>query len=223
MKKYTVHPETEAVIPMEDSNVIIACGDYFRVYTLEEFFVFSDADQTEVWGYNGERKLAAGIIRALDPNPKTACLTSNHGEIFYDYELVYLLDDAGYTLVTDFDLAEDDIPQNCTLIITYNPNTDLDVSEGVAENAKLDSFLERGRLVVDEVEGAFAVTKNVLRGIRGVSATQEHSIIVLTCNVIRLNERVRTEVSLSVLAKRADDYRRHREKERCLIKIIYYS
>jgi hypothetical protein len=143
VKKYTVHPETGEKISMKDSNVIVACGDYFRVYTLEDFFVFSDAEKTQVWGYNGERKLAAGIIHALNPDPKTACLTSNHGEIFYDYELVYMLDDAGYEIVTDFDLAEDDIPQNCTLIITYNPNSDLDFSEGVEENAKLESFLAK--------------------------------------------------------------------------------
>lgn len=143
VKQYTVDPKTGDSIPMEDSNVIITCGDYFRVYTLEEFFVFHDLESTQVWGYNGERKLAAGIIRAFDPSPKTACLTANHGEIFYDYEIIRMLDDAGYDVVSDFDLAEDDIPANCSLIITYNPNSDLDFTEGVAENEKLDAFLEK--------------------------------------------------------------------------------
>ena len=143
VREYAKDPDTNEPIVLDEAGVIIVCGSYHRFYTLEEFFVFSDETDGTIWGYRGERTLAAGILRALDPNPKTACLTANHGEIFYDYELIFLLDAAGYNIQSSFDLAKEDIPDDCTLIITSNPNSDIDVSEGIAEDQKLDAFLSK--------------------------------------------------------------------------------
>lgn len=143
VRPYTKDPETGETVIFESSGVVIVCDDYYRFYALEEFFAFSDRASGAVWGYSGERTLAAGILRALNRNPQTACLTSNHGEIFYDYELIYLLDAAGYKLNTSFDLAVDDIPDDCTLIISSNPNSDLDFTDGINEDKKLDAFLEK--------------------------------------------------------------------------------
>lgn len=143
VKPYAIDSETGEAIVLEESGVMIVCDDYHRFYALEEFFAFTDRASGTVWGYSGERTLAAGILHAVNRKPQTACLTSNHGEIFYDYELIYLLDAAGYKLVTSFDLAMDEIPEDCTLIISANPNSDLDFSEGIEEDKKLDAFLQK--------------------------------------------------------------------------------
>ena len=130
---------------LKSSSVIISYEDYHRVYGLEEFFVFKDGNLSNVWAYNGEKKLAAGILHALDSSNPIVCLTNNHGEVFYDYELLYLLDDAGYR-VNFINLHTDPIPDNCRLLITYNPNTDLTLSDGVSvtsETQILDSFLSK--------------------------------------------------------------------------------
>lgn len=142
--KTTVNPITgeTSETSLTDTSVIITAGTYQRVYALKEFYVFEDGDTSDLWAYNGEKKLAAGIMRAAKPNAPVACLLTNHGEVFYDYELLYLLDDAGYA-VAYIDLYSDEIPSGCNLIISYNPNTDLiddDVSER-SETAVLDSFL----------------------------------------------------------------------------------
>ena len=113
------------------------------MYSFNEFYVFEDGDTSQVWAYNGEKKLASGIMRAVNnENAPLACLTNNHGEVFYDYELLYLLDDAGYAL-THLDLYNDPIPENCDLIISYNPNSDLvsDEISDVSEIEILDAFL----------------------------------------------------------------------------------
>ena len=143
VKKYTKDPVTGEDRFLSLSDVIVTCGDYYYVYQLKDFFVFNDVKQTDVWGYSGERKLAAGIMRALNKQPNTVCLTSNHGEIFYDYELLNLLYDAGYEIKSEFDLSTEEIPANCTLLITYNPNSDLDFTADVDEGGKLDEFLAK--------------------------------------------------------------------------------
>lgn len=147
VKKYTatLNPATGETVEttLKSTSVIIVNGDYYRVYDLTEFFVFEDGDTSKLWAYNGEKKLAAGILHAVDTDGAVVGLTNNHGEVFYDYELLYLLDDAGYS-IRYFNLYTDEIPENCNMIITYNPNSDLTEMDGasdVSETEKLDAFL----------------------------------------------------------------------------------
>ena len=93
----------------------------------------------------------------------------------------------------------------------------------VSGPGKLYRFLKGRRLIVDKVQRAFSVTKNVLCGVRRVAATQKHCIVILARYVVRLNQGIRSKVSLAILAKRRDNDGGHREKQRCLIKVIYYS
>jgi hypothetical protein len=60
-----------------------------------------------------------------------------------------------------------------------------------------------------------------LRGVRGVTAREEHCIVVLACNVVRLDEGVRTKIGGAILAQGADYNGGHREEQGCLIKIIH--
>lgn len=141
----TVNPLTGETVEtaLKSTSVILVSEGYHRVYALEEFYVFKDGDTSQVWAYNGEKKLAAGILRAISEEEHIVCLTNNHGEIFYDYELLYLLDDAGYSIVY-LDLYKDPIPENCEMIISYNPNSDLIADEelsAVSETDILEEFL----------------------------------------------------------------------------------
>lgn len=142
----TLDPSTAETVQttLKSTSVIIVGEDYYRVYDHSSFFVFENGDTSNLWAYNGERKLAAGILHAIEKDAPVVCLTTNHGEVFYDYELFYLLDDAGYTL-RYVDLYKDPIPDNCRLIISYNPNSDLTVTDGVSATSEIDtlnSFLE---------------------------------------------------------------------------------
>lgn len=133
----------EAEAKIQTSSIVIASGEYHRVYALTEFFSFKGGDTSTVWAYNGEKKLTAGVMHAINPDKPVACLTENHGEVYYDYELMYLLDDAGY-VISHIDLQTEPIPENCDLLISYNPNSDL-VEDGVSsanELSKIESFLQ---------------------------------------------------------------------------------
>ena len=140
-----LNPETGEMMEtkLKSTSVIIVNGSYYRVYDLMEFYVFEGGDTSKLWAYNGEKKLASGILHAVDSDGAVAALTNNHGEVFYDYELLYLLDDAGYS-IRYFNLYTDPIPENCDLIISYNPNSDLTAADGASETSevdKLDAFL----------------------------------------------------------------------------------
>ena len=129
--------ESEQKVSLRSTSVIVASGSYHRVYSHNEFFIFEGGDTSKVWAYNGEKKLAAGILHAVAPHSPTVCLTNNHGEAYYDYEILYLLDDAGYRI--DYvDLLQEEIPADCSLLICFNPNKDLSVESGVSEFSEPD-------------------------------------------------------------------------------------
>ena len=144
VKKYKnmVNPITgeEMSVSIKSTSVIITSGDYYRTYSLEEFFVFKDGNLQQVWAYDGEKKIAAGIMRAISTEEQVVCLTNNHGETFYDLELLYLLDDAGY-VIRYIDIHKDPIPANCNLIISFNPNSDL-IADSVSKKSEVDVLNE---------------------------------------------------------------------------------
>lgn len=133
--------ETETVT-LSKSSVIVVSGEYHRAYSLTEFFSFEQENPETAWAYDGEKTLASAILRAVDRKQHIACVLNNHGEKFYDYELLYLLDDAGYTIVY-MDLYKDPIPADCELIVSYNPTSDLvdDALSETSETKILDAFL----------------------------------------------------------------------------------
>ncbi len=142
----TENPHTGEIdeVLVATTDVILVGEGYHRVYNFAEFFSFKENSAENLWGYNGERRLAAGIMKAVATNRPKACLTNNHGEVFYDYEILNVLDDAGYK-VTYLDLYKGEIPEDCSLIVTYNPMSDLLVSENtdstVSERDKLEKYL----------------------------------------------------------------------------------
>ena len=133
-----------------DTDVIVASGTEYRLYGQRTFFVFENSSSTTPWAYNGERYLATAILAVTRAQSPVCALTVNHGETVYDYELLYNLTySAGYQIMY-LDLLRDEIPDDCRLILTFNPKTDFisyfdddSVEDGVSEIDKLDRFLDK--------------------------------------------------------------------------------
>lgn len=126
------------------TNVIVSSGTEFRVYALNAFYVFSDADSTTPWSYNGEKKLASGILACIQAESPIACFTMNHQEALYDTSLPQVFEDAGYVIQT-IDLATEEIPEDCRMLVTFNPKGDFLVKDNISEIseiAKLDAYLD---------------------------------------------------------------------------------
>ncbi|MBO5845633.1 MAG: Gldg family protein [Clostridia bacterium] len=134
---------TNTSIP--SSSVIIEFGSEFRVYGITNFYTYdSSSSSSEPWAYDIEKKFAAAILAVTRADSPLACITNNHGESFLDYGLVNTLVDAGYQ-IEQLDLSTGDIPEDCRLIVIYNPKSDFLIKDGVSdidEINKLDAFLD---------------------------------------------------------------------------------
>lgn len=130
------------------SNVIFEFGTEFRVYAMDRFFIRSESTSAAPWAYNGEKEFASAILAVTRAESPIACFTTNHGERAGDCQSFRtLVERAGYT-VQDIDLSVDEIPADCRLLITYDPQTDFlgfdnAGADGVSEIDRLDKFLDK--------------------------------------------------------------------------------
>ncbi len=128
------------------TSVVVTSGDAHRVCTLRDFFLFPADDNENPVAYTGEKRFAVAMKAVVSPDAPVAYFTLNHGESMSDYALMYAVTDAGY-LVNYLDALSFDIPEDCDLLITYNPArdyTDVDGVSGISEIDKLDAYLARG-------------------------------------------------------------------------------
>ena len=140
---------------IDSESVIIECGTEFRIRTLRSFFIFEDAE-TPV-AYNGEKAFASSILAVTRAESPLACYTLGHGESFPVAEdgttpFITSLEDAGYE-VQPIDLSKQDIPEECRIIVVFDPKNDfLSAKDGISDTSeltKLDYFLEdRNSLMV---------------------------------------------------------------------------
>ena len=136
----------EIYYALDQASVVLVCGENFLTHSIYDFFSYMDDDVETVWAYKGERMFVASVLRVLQDERPSVVFTSNHGESFYDAEILMLLEEAGY-FFRYMDLYKEDIPSDCDLIICFNPNADFTVDDGIAsvsEIEKLESFLSQG-------------------------------------------------------------------------------
>ncbi len=128
------------------SDIIFKFGDNFTTLSVSQFYVLSGGNNETPTAYNAERRISSALLRIVSENNPMCYLTLNHGEGLESDELLYTLADAGFNYGF-IDLAASDIPEDCELLITVNPTTDLlepSETSQISETAKLDSFMSRG-------------------------------------------------------------------------------
>ena len=129
-----------------DTSVVVASGDEYRVCNLRDFFLFPAGDTENPVAYNAEKRFAVAMKAVVSPDAPIAYFTLNHGESVTDYSLLYAVTDAGY-LISYLDSLSFDIPEDCGLLVSYNPTRDFTVTDGVSgtsELDKLDAYLNQG-------------------------------------------------------------------------------
>ena len=133
-------------------HVIVSSGSEFRVYTKDSFYVTSSADPNTPWGYDGEKTFVKGIMAVTRAESPICALTINHGEPFATEEgrtkyseFLRVLEGSGYDVIY-LNLEKQEIPEDCRLMITFDPKTDFRSnfqSDGVSEIDKLEKFLDQ--------------------------------------------------------------------------------
>ncbi|MBQ9806409.1 MAG: Gldg family protein [Clostridia bacterium] len=134
------------------SYVIVSSGSEFRLYTRDAFYLYTSSDSTEPYAYSGEKTFVKGIMAVTRAEAPICALTVNHGEPFATEEgrakyseFLKIIEGAGYDLVY-LDLEKEEIPENCRLIITFDPQKDFVAgfqTNGVSESSKLDDYLRK--------------------------------------------------------------------------------
>ncbi len=128
------------------TDLVFVQGDKHTQAKLSDFYVFQGEDTTTPIAYNGEKRIATSMLRVLQEQTPMCYFTINHGETVEDYELMYMVADAGYNY-SFLDLLNYEIPQDCDLLITYNPTQDFTVkgeASSISEIDKLSEYMDNG-------------------------------------------------------------------------------
>ncbi len=131
---------------IDASDVIFKFGDRFTTLTLPQFYVLSGTNTESPTAYNAERRISSALLRIVSEHTPMCYLTLNHGEGLESNEFLYTLADAGFDYAF-IDLAASEIPEDCELLITVDPTTDLlepSETSQISETARLDEYMSAG-------------------------------------------------------------------------------
>ena len=131
-------------------QIIFEFGTEYRVTSYDYFYLTSDTNTTEHWAYNGEQKFASLLLALTRAESPIAGFITNHGEKLENCQSFRnLVSGAGFDVI-DIDLSKDPIPEDCRLLICYDPQTDFIgmgnpayVEGDKSEIDKLDAFLDK--------------------------------------------------------------------------------
>ena len=126
-------------------DVVCLFDGKYETISITDFFV-SDSSSSTYEAYNGEKLFASALMRVTQENTPVCYITANHGEQFSDYQLLFSLVQAGYVF-SYIDLSISDIPEDCALLITFDPKQDLlaaDDFSSVSEADKLEAYMNNG-------------------------------------------------------------------------------
>jgi len=130
-------------------SVVIKSGTELRVHALKEFFTFDSTQQT-ITGYNGEQILVSAVLAVTQAESPLLCVTTGHGEedmFNTDNAVLLLMEQIGFK-IQFVDLAHENIPDDCRLLLIYGPTVDFlerSASSDISEIDKLEAYLARGR------------------------------------------------------------------------------
>ena len=135
--------KTSVLTSILSTHVIIESGTEYRAYDIAKFYLTSSGSSTP-WAYFGEKRFASGILAVTQAESPVAAVLTGHGEIFTDSALLETLDMAGYEVITVKDLVKEELPDNCRLLVCYNPTADFIDADGIADISEisvLENFL----------------------------------------------------------------------------------
>ena len=125
-------------------DIVCEFGSRYETVNFEDFYLTDPADPSVAVAYNGEKILASCLMRVTQENTPNCYFTVNHGEDVNNTALMRIMIEAGYN-VNFLDLSEKEIPADCELLVTYDPERDATVSGGGrGEIEKLDEYMLGG-------------------------------------------------------------------------------
>lgn len=126
-----------------NNNYIIVESDLRKTYmaptSLYNMEVDEETNTTYYVGLRAEQSLTSALLFVTQESVNTACYVRGHGEDYFMDELDSLLTKMNYD-VEEVVLAQEEIPEECTLLIISSPDTDYSLDEV----NKISDFLMNG-------------------------------------------------------------------------------
>ncbi len=155
---------TTTASSLKTNNVIVSCGDRYRIYNDVSFWLRGDEDGDEdtYWSYNGEYTMATAFFSLAAVGTPVVYFTTGHGESFYvdpedtanaalpsdpNASAFYDLIIKGGLQVGYLDLsAVDAVPSDCAMVVINAPTSDFKAGDiysymSASELEKLDKYL----------------------------------------------------------------------------------
>ena len=128
-----------------NTDVIIAgSGGEYRLYDLEDFFMISSG-ATSPFAYCGDKRFSSAILAVTQVTKPVVGMLMGHGESYKDAALGRLFEEAGYRIEVISDLVNDGIPEDCRMLVCYQPTSDFrSLDDGISDISEIqiiDDFL----------------------------------------------------------------------------------
>ncbi len=125
------------------SDVIIQCGDEFKIFSLSSFLPKAESTG-KIYAFRGEMYFTSAILAVTSDQKPEVTFTTNHGESVSPYlEEVFEL--CGYK-INQIDLATESISDDTRILVIYDPKFDFQSSrEGQSEVDKLSEYINSNR------------------------------------------------------------------------------
>lgn len=134
---------TTAAQDIYTTSVLVTCGEEFRLFNLESFFI--NNEDGAIWAYQGEYRIVSAILSMTAADMPSVVFTTAHGETVGEdaKAFVSLFEDAGFD-VHNVDLSKEDIPEDTRIMVINDPVYDFGgiEAEGTNEIEKIDAFLD---------------------------------------------------------------------------------
>ncbi len=125
-------------------DMVCIFNERHQTVNINDFYISDESGSTVA--YNGEKLIASCFMRVTQERTPVCYLTVNHGEVYGDYEFARMVTEAGYEIAT-LDLYNDEIPEDCELLVTFDPKKDLAVANETSltsEVEKLERYMSIG-------------------------------------------------------------------------------
>lgn len=128
---------------VNQSDVIIQCGDEFKIYSLSSFMPVAQSTG-KVFAFRGEMYFTSAILTVTKDEKSEVTFTTNHSESLSPY-LEEIFEFCGYK-INRVDLTTESISPNTGILVIYDPKNDFQSSaDGVSEIEKLSDYLMSNR------------------------------------------------------------------------------
>ncbi len=137
-RSYGVSSSEDVVCVFDGKHETVNINDFYIIETVD--------NQSSITAYNGEKMIASCMMRVTQEDTPVCYITVNHSEAYSDFEFVKMISEAGYAVET-LDLYTGEIPEDCDLLVTFDPKKDFAVSGEsslTSEIEKLEKYMSNG-------------------------------------------------------------------------------